>query len=195
MKRLTIGIILAVVFLTVWPLISQTATVLFKEQIDTLAELNTLMGSGVVTGAHFSPNADPGVDHASLAGGAHITESGGSIALDAEVVKHSLCMYLETPVTDEDLSSVFRAPVAITVTEIWCETDAGTVGLDITIDDGTPLAINGSDIVCPVSTGIADSTFANSAAVADGNRLDVNVGTVTTAVRLSLCVEYTVDDV
>lgn len=103
-----------------------------------------------------------------------------------------VCAYIEDPVTDEVLNTVWRAPFAVTVTEIWCETDAGTVGLDLDIDDGTPAGINGSDISC-ASTGTSDTSFAGSASLADGDRIDINLGTVTTAVRLSVCFEYTVD--
>jgi len=151
--------------------------------------------SGSAHHSVFSPNADPGVNHSGLSGDNFITEVAGALDLDAEVTKHVIPLYIELPVSAEQLESFWRAPVAVTVTEIWGETDAGTVGFDINIDDGTPLGINGSDISAAVSTGTADSTFANSASVAAGDRLDLDVGTVTTAVRLSIMITYTVDDV
>jgi len=103
------------------------------------------------------------------------------------------CAYVEDPVSSESFVSSWRAPVAVTVTEIWCETDAGTVGLDLQIDDGTPLDINGSDISCATADGTSDTSFGNSAALAQDDRLDIVLGTVSTAVRLSVCWRYTVD--
>jgi len=97
------------------------------------------------------------------------------------------CMTIPDPVTSETIESVWRASRAVTITQIWCETDAGTVGLDIDIDDGTPLGINGTDISCAVSAGTSDTAFANSAVLAAGDRLDISIGTVTTAVSLRVC--------
>jgi len=98
-----------------------------------------------------------------------------------------VCTVLYAPLTGEQLESIWRATHSVTIKEIWCETDAGTVGLDINIDDGTPLGINGSDISCAVSTGTSDTSFANSATLAAGDRLDFDIGTVVTAERVSIC--------
>ncbi len=62
MKKLATGIVLAVVLIAAWPLVSQTATVLFKEQIDTLAELNTIANTALVTGAHTTDTNTLGPD-------------------------------------------------------------------------------------------------------------------------------------
>jgi hypothetical protein len=94
--------------------------------------------------------------------------------------------------TGLQLETVWAALLASTITGIWCETDAGTVGMDFNIDDGTPAGINGSDISCS-STPTWDQTFAGSATMAQGDRLDLDIGTVTTAVRLTACFDYTVD--
>jgi hypothetical protein len=64
------------------------------------------------------------------------------------------------------------------------------VALDLEIDDGTPLGINGSVISCAVSPGTPDSAFANSASLAADDRLDIDLETVATAVRLSVCWKY-----
>jgi hypothetical protein len=101
-----------------------------------------------------------------------------------------VCKYIEDPVSSETFESLWRANTSLDILEIWCETDAGTVGLDLEIDDGTPLGINGSDISCAVSTGTADSTFANSATMAAGDRLDAALGTVTSAEVLRICWTY-----
>ena len=103
-----------------------------------------------------------------------------------------VCAYIEGPVTGEVFSSVWRSTASITVTEIWCETDADTVLLDLRIDDGTPLVINGSNISCAVSPGTSDTSFANAASLAKTDRMDIVLSTVTTAVRLSVCWRYRV---
>ncbi len=121
-------------------------------------------------------------------GSGTVTLTGASAAAQTAVS----CAYIEIPVTDEDLNTVWRAPAAVTITEIFCETDAGTVGLELTNDDGSPTGVNGSDISCTTS-GVSDTSFAGDAAFAQDHLLDVNVGTVVTAVRLSVCWRYTYD--
>ena len=147
----------------------------FSEITGTVSD--TQIAAGAVDGGAAGEIADGTIDSNDTAA-----------SLETEVA----CMYIENPVTAEQFETIWRAPVAVTVTEIYCETDAGTVGLDINIDDGTPLGINGSDISC-ASGGTADSTFGNSAAVAQSNRLDLDIGTVSTAVQVSVCWRYTYD--
>lgn len=136
------------------------------------------------------------LDAGSVSGGSGGDITDGSVTTDdteAALETRQACVYIEDPVTDEEFLSVWRAPIAVTVTEIWCETDAGTVALDLEIDDGSPLGINGSDISCAVSTGTSDTSFLNSAALAQNNTLDIDLGTVATATRLSVCWRHTVD--
>ena len=116
--------------------------------------------------------------------------SSGALTVDSTLRTHSVCDRIVNPVSDADFDSVWRAPIALTITEIWCETDAGTSGLELTSDDG---AVNGSDISCAVSTGTSDTSFAGDANIAQNHVIDINVGTVATAARLSVCWRYTVD--
>jgi len=146
-----------------------------------LTEGQLLIGDGVTFPAQVAMSGD-----GTLA-------SSGALTIDSTLRTHSACVYIEDPVSDEDLNSVWRAPIALTITEIWCETDAGTAGLELTNDDGTPTGVNGSDISCAVSAGTSDSTFAGDALLAQDHKIDVNVGTVATATRLSVCWRYTVD--
>ena len=65
-------------------------------------------------------------------------------------------------------------------------------GERLEIDDGTPAAVNGSAITCDASE--LDSTLAGDTGMADGDRLDLDLGTVTGSVtQLSVCFEYTID--
>jgi hypothetical protein len=104
------------------------------------------------------------------------------------------CIYIGDPVTDEEFESIWRAPLAITITEIWCETDAGTVIADLEIEGvGAPAAVNDSDITCIAPDGTTDSSFAGDTTMAVGDRLDLDLGDVITAVRLTVCWKFTVD--
>lgn len=104
------------------------------------------------------------------------------------------CWYLEDPVTDEELYTVWRAPVALTVDELYCEVTGGTsVEADLEIDDGTPTGINGSVITCTTS-GVTDGTLAGDVNAAAGDRIDIDLGTVTgTVTSFSICMKYTHD--
>jgi len=135
-----------------------------------------------------------------IAAGAVDGGSGGEIAdgsIDSNDVAASLktevgCAYVETPAV-EVLESVWRAPVAVTITEIWCEVDAGTVGMDLQNDDGTPTGVNGSDVSCATPNGTSDATFAGDATLAQNDRIDLDINSVTSATKLSVCWRYTYD--
>jgi hypothetical protein len=113
----------------------------------------------------------------------------------ASLITREICVYIEDPVTDEQLETVWRAPTAVTATEINGEATGGTsVGFDFNLDDGTPTGLNGGDVSCTTS-GTTDSILGGSDVnFAAGDRLDVDIGTVTGAVdAVSLCLEYTID--
>jgi len=94
--------------------------------------------------------------------------------------------------TGLQLETIWAAHLASTITGIWCETDAGTAGVDLNIDDGSPAGVNGSDISCS-TTPTWDQTLAGGVAMAQGDRLDIDVGTVATATRLTVCFDVAVD--
>ena len=92
----------------------------------------------------------------------------------------------------DDVDSVFRAPAALTISEVWCETDTGTVDLDLQIDDGSPADVMGTDLTC-ASTAVSDSTGLTGA-MADGDRLDIEITSVATnPTRVTVCAEYSFD--
>ena len=103
------------------------------------------------------------------------------------------CFVKNNPQTDQEWETIWHAPYDLTIQNIYCEVDAGTVLLDFEIDDGTPTGVNGSDITCPAPNGINDAIFSGDATMAAGDRLDLDLGTVTTAVRLSACFMYEPD--
>lgn len=89
-----------------------------------------------------------------------------------------------------DVTSVWEAFQAVTITRVWCETDTGTVTMDVQIDDGTPADVMGTDLTCD-ATGEVDTTSLTGS-MADGDRLDWAITSVASSpVRLTVCVEYT----
>lgn len=129
-------------------------------------------------------------------GGDHITLDGTDLDLDAEVITHQGCVVIKDMATDKEYYTIWRAPVALTIVEIYCEVTGGTDwDLDLEIDDGTPASVNGSDIACDTS-GVTDGTLAGDVTMAVGDRLDIDsaelVGNVTQA---AICIKWTVDDV
>ena len=114
---------------------------------------------------------------------------------DADVRVHrqlfSQCILIEDPATDEIFHSFWKAPYAVTITEISCQSTAGTsVALDLEIDT---VAVNGSAITCTTSE-VVDASFAGDTTMADGDHMDLDFGTVTGSVtQLNVCFEYTVD--
>lgn len=95
----------------------------------------------------------------------------------------------EIQLTD-DVTSVWRAPVAVTITEVWCETNTGTVNMDLQIDNGTPTDVMGADLVC-AATAVSDSAGLTGS-MASGDRLDLAITSVATSpTRLTVCIKYT----
>jgi len=89
----------------------------------------------------------------------------------------------------DDLKTVFRAPAAMTISEVYCETTNDTVTLYVQIDDGTPADVVGTDLVCDTD-GELDNTGL-SGVMAAGDRLDWVVSAVSgIPLGVSVCVTY-----
>ena len=104
---------------------------------------------------------------------------------------HPFVLFDRTALVDaDDIKSMFRAPANVTVTEVWCETDAGTS--TFTLERRS----DGADLVtgCPcTSTGAACGSL-GAVAYVDGALMDfVMVVAGGTAKRISVHVEYTYD--
>lgn len=113
---------------------------------------------------------------------------------DPELYTDTKCIFIETPTATDDLESFWTTQnQAVTLTKVWCETDTGTVNMDLQIDDGTPADVMGTDLVC-ASTSVEDSTGLTGA-MADGDRLDLVTTSVASAPgRVSICWTFTRDD-
>lgn len=105
------------------------------------------------------------------------------------------------PATADPTSIWANRARAITITEVWCETDANTATVNFQRDDGSPVNILSADLVCDVNPGqssCASGCDVNTIVltednVAIGEELDhvtVSLGTIN---RLTVVVKYTVD--
>ncbi|MBI3894477.1 MAG: hypothetical protein HY313_00960 [Acidobacteria bacterium] len=92
----------------------------------------------------------------------------------------------------DDIPSVFRFPAASTVTEVWCETDAGTPSVNFQRDDGTPANLLSANLT-PTTTGATGTIDTNEDNFASEERLDFVMVSASTAKRISCMVKYTVD--
>lgn len=110
-----------------------------------------------------------------LTAGRSLTLTGDDVAADAELYTDSKTLYVTSPTNSDIFRSIWYAPVASTITSISCESDQ-TVVFDLYVDDGTPAAVNGSNITC--TTFATDSTLAGDATMAAGDRLDAQITTV-----------------
>ena len=93
----------------------------------------------------------------------------------------------------DDVGSFWRAPAALTVTEVWCEVDTGTTtSVNIQRDDGSPADVLSSDLTCSTTgaTGTIDTGEDNFAA---DERFDFVMVAAGTALRMSLMIKYTTD--
>lgn len=98
-------------------------------------------------------------------------------------------------VDGDDQPTIFanRLGFGVTITEVWCESDAGTPIINLQRDDGTPADVLSSNLTCTTSgaTGTIDTDEDN---VANTNKIDfvmVTAGGV--AKRVSVFVKYSID--
>jgi hypothetical protein len=92
-----------------------------------------------------------------------------------------------------DIPSFYRAPAAITVTEVWCETDVASASTITLEKDGgndltTACSCTSTPGTCTLTGTGADKQYA------DGVLMDFVFVTAGSSVkRLNFCVEYTYD--
>lgn len=131
----------------------------------------------------------------------------GQVTTDMPAVKVSaipgeFCKTIEVPAADEEFYTVWRAPRAATLTEIYCEVDDGggtSVVFDFEVDDGSPEGVSdtgATDVTClpAASGGTTDSSLDGDSTMAAGHRLDIDLGAVNGDVDLfSACIRFTLD--
>lgn len=163
--------------------------------VTNLAGLNTALGSSIADGAHTT---DTNANTVCTGTTTYLDGEGGcddiSSVYMAQTQTFEECITLYAPnefIADtDDIENIWRAPDALTITEVWCATDQ-TVSLDIQIDDGTPADVMGADLAC--GTGTADNTGL-SGGMADGDRLDLLIASASgSPTELTICWEYDFD--
>lgn len=127
-----------------------------------------------------------------LAAGRSLTLTDDTVDADAELYTDANTIWLSTPTANDDLKTLWVAPVGITITSISCESDQ-TVNFDLEIDDGSAAGVNGSDIAC--TTFATDSSLAGDTTMAAGDRLDLNISSVSgSPTWVSITYTYTKDE-
>lgn len=125
-------------------------------------------------------------------GGRSLTTNGTDLDADAELYTATKTIYIEYPTATDDLKTIWTAPLAVTITKISCESDQ-TVNFDLQVDDGSPAAVNGSDIAC--TTFATDSSLAGDTTMAAGDRLDLAIASVSgTPTWVSVSWEFIYND-
>jgi hypothetical protein len=90
---------------------------------------------------------------------------------------------------------VNRLGQGIHVTEVWCQSDAGTPSIQLQKDDGSPTNMLSSNLSCATGAGASTASFVSGEdAVADGDRINfVMVTAGGTAKRVTVYAKYTLD--
>lgn len=120
-----------------------------------------------------------------------ILQTDGSGTLDWATLTDTKCIFWENPVAGDDFKSVFvnDSGSTMTVTKLWCESDQ-TVNMMFQVDDGTPADMDGTDLAC-VSTPDTDTSLDGDATIASGDRVDIDVASVSgTPTWVSACFTY-----
>lgn len=130
-----------------------------------------------------------------ITAGDYLTRTADDIDLDAEVITDTKCIWWENPVAGDDFKSVFEndMPTTLTVTKLWCESDQ-TVNTMLQVDDGSAADMDSVDLAC-ISTPDTDTSLDGDATIAAGDRVDVDVASVSgTPTWVSVCFTYTKAD-
>ena len=118
------------------------------------------------------------------------------LATANKTFKCNFTLFDSTGLSDTDdvdsVSNCTRPGRAITITEIWADTDAGTPSIQLQRDDGSPADICTANLM--PTTGGATCTIAGAEDnFAATDRLDFVMVSASTANRITVAVEYTVD--
>lgn len=94
-----------------------------------------------------------------------------------------------------DVPSIFpNRSRAITLTEVYCEIDAGSASINLQRDDGTPANILSANLACSTAGATSTGFVAGEDAIAVGQNIDhVTVSVGAGLRRLNVAVKYTVN--
>lgn len=160
-----------------------------KKLIVILALLAAVPAHGFITPPVGGGGGGGGVD----TGGAHLTITDTTVALDAEVVKHNKCIYVET-LADESLLMILRPPNAITITEVQCKASAGTPTVNLNLAVAASNVLTSALTCTTAAAGATSTTFTDATIPADEPVSLVIAGTAAED-YLVVCYDYTIDDI
>ena len=128
--------------------------------------------------------------------GDYLTLTGTDFDLDAEIYTKTISFVLESP-TDADAFLIWKAPYALTITDIDCITKAATSAvIDIQECDsaGANCATVDATITCD-SDGAADDGSLTNGAIDANDWIKLDIGTVTGTVgAVTVTIKYTPTD-
>jgi len=119
--------------------------------------------------------------------------------VDAELYTAEKCAYIEAPTT-EALNDIFWFMNQVTVTYVWCITNAGTASINLE-DGGDDNIIASSDLSCDTDGATACSSGCDGTIDTDQDnitakteKIDIDISAVSSATVVNICVGYTIDD-
>jgi len=148
-----------------------------------------------ITNADINSSAAISVSKTALTAGRSLTLSTNDVAADAETYTDTKCYRTVDPTASTDDKSVWVNDTAngFTVTKLWCESDQ-TVNMMLQVDDGTAADMDSVDLAC-ISTPDTDTSLDGDATIAAGDRVDVDIASVSgTPTWFSVCWTGTWDD-
>lgn len=155
-----------------------------------------VLPAGSVDAGTYAAASIDGDDINSNIAGRSLTLASGSpdvMNADAELYTETQCIYIEDPTDADDLKSIWYTPIAVTLTQIWAESDQ-TVTFMLQVDDGSPADVDSVDLA-PAAGVASDTSLNGDATMGAGDRLDIDlVSTSGTPTWVSICWTYTKDD-
>lgn len=130
--------------------------------------------------------------------GRSLTENSNILDIDAEIFTQMANAGLLDPVTGDDGAIQWKFATAITITRISCDTDVGTVTIQLdergeTTPNSAGTDVMSSTLVCDTNNQ-ATTSFANAGIAADAP-LNVDIdATASSPTQLRIHVDYTIDD-
>jgi len=152
-----------------------TGEVVLPDESISTAEI----ANATITTTDISGSAGITAAQTALTAGRSLTLSTNDILADAELYTKTMTYRLPaSPVATDDDKSIWINDTAngFTITKLWCESDQ-TVTMMLQVDDGTPSDVDTVDLVC-ISTPDTDTSLDGDVTVAAGDRIDLDVASV-----------------
>lgn len=95
---------------------------------------------------------------------------------------------------DLDIPSIIpNRARAVTLTEVYCEIDAGSASINLQRDDGSPANILSTSLACSTAGATSTSFSGSEASISSGYEIDHVTVSISGVRRLNVALKYTVD--